>query len=286
MAASTILLRRSTACLIGSGSQFYCRYLSAAAKRSHFIIPTSVSSVRRYSSSSPLNSDEPTARDYAQKPANNQPTISKILAEIESVRKEIESIRKEREEGKKEPPIEEVVVVKEKHPLLKNIESEMSKSEELNCETDQKLELILHGLEVVSNKPGAASVILKGKHENEIINIELSIPAYYVMLLTIKGSGRFKACFNSTEAVFHCTFTSNGFEVEKIKEPNGTIYPGILFYNLPKNLKDEFHKYLETRGVHKDNVSNLYSYMVGRTNRENLRGVENFRKMVEAALCV
>lgn len=127
MAAATIL-RRSSACLIGSGRQVYCRYLSTAAKRSHFIIPTSVSSARRFSSSSPLNSNEQTVRDSIQQPTNNQPNISEILEEIESVRKEIKSIRK------KEPPVEEIVVVKEKHPLLKNIELQMSKSAELNHE--------------------------------------------------------------------------------------------------------------------------------------------------------
>ncbi|XP_074369399.1 uncharacterized protein At2g39795, mitochondrial-like isoform X2 [Apium graveolens] len=229
MAASTVLLRRSSASLIGSRSQFFCRYLS----------------------------------------------------EIESVRKEIESFRRERE-GKKEPPIEEVVVVKEKHPLLKNIQLEMSKSEELKRESEN-LQLP-HGFEVQSDKPGAAVVSLKRTHENEIINIELSIPVYYVMLLTVKVtlSGRFSGFFNSTEAVFHCTLTSNGFEIEKIKEPNGTEH-GILFYNLPKNLKDEFYKYLEIRGVNKHNAAFLYKYMVGRTNRENLRGLESFRKMVEAA---
>lgn len=133
MAATAILLRRSSACLTGSGSQFFCRYLSAAVKPSHTIIPTCVSSARRFSSSSPLNSNERTVRDNIHQHANNQPTIPEILAEIESVRKEIESIRRERED-KKEPPIETVVVVKEKHPLLKNIELEMSKSEELKRE--------------------------------------------------------------------------------------------------------------------------------------------------------
>ncbi|KAK1403724.1 hypothetical protein POM88_003329 [Heracleum sosnowskyi] len=280
MAASTILLRKSSACLIGSGSQLYGRYLSTAAKRSHTIIPTSVFSGRRFSSSSPLN-NETTARDYAQQPANNQPTITEILAEIESVRKEIESIRKERK-GKKEPPVEEVVVVKEKHPLLKIIELEMSKSEQLNRES-MKLQLP-YVFDVESDKPGAATVTLKGTHENEIINIELSIPAHYVMLLTVKLtlSGRFSGFFNSTEAVFHCTLTSNGFEVVKIKEPHGSDH-GILFYNLPEDLKDEFYKYLEIRGVYKENVAILYRYMVGRTNRENLKGLESFKKMVEAA---
>lgn len=133
MSQMAILLRRSSACLIGSGSQFFYRYLSAAANPSHTIIPTSVSSARRFSSSSPLNSNEPTVGDNIHQPSTDQQTISEIFAEIQSVRKEIKSIREKRE-GKKEPPIEEVVVVKEKHPLLKNIELEMSKSEELKRE--------------------------------------------------------------------------------------------------------------------------------------------------------
>lgn len=140
MAAATILLRRSSAFLT-SGSQFYCRHLSTAAKRSRLFVPTAISSLRQFSSSPVVNnvqtakSDAKHVNNINQQPVNNDQLVREILSQLGSMRGEIESLRKANEERKEESSPEEeeeeeeVVVVKEKHPLLKEIESVMSKAD-------------------------------------------------------------------------------------------------------------------------------------------------------------
>lgn len=139
MAAATILLRRSSAFLT-SGSQFYCRHLSTAAKRSRLFVPTAISSLRQFSSSPVVNnlqtasSDAKHVNNINQQPVNNDQLVREILSQLGSMRGEIESLRKANEERKEESSQEEeeeeeVVVVKEKHPLLKEIESVMSKAD-------------------------------------------------------------------------------------------------------------------------------------------------------------
>lgn len=111
MASATILLRRS---VISGGNQVYCRYLSAAAKQSHInILPTSVSSIRQFASSAT--------------PKYNEAFVNDLLSKVHTLEGDIETLRKQRElllQSKEEA----VGSVKPKHPLLKEIESEISKN--------------------------------------------------------------------------------------------------------------------------------------------------------------
>lgn len=107
MASATTLLRRSSA-----GRQVYGHFLSGAAKRSHIIIPTSISSIRQFASSTSPKYNEAFVKDLLSKLHNMQ-------GEIEMLRKQKDLLMKSKEK--------EIGSVKRKHPILKEIESEMSK---------------------------------------------------------------------------------------------------------------------------------------------------------------
>lgn len=111
MASTTILLRWSA---ISGGSQVYGRYLSAAAKQSQIkILPTSVSSIRQFASSAP--------------PKYNEAFVNELLSKLRTLEGDNETLRKQKElllQSKEDA----VGSVKQKHPLLKEIESEISKN--------------------------------------------------------------------------------------------------------------------------------------------------------------
>lgn len=112
MASATTLLRRSSAGVIGCGRQVYCRYLSGAAKRSHIIIPTSMSSIRQFATST--------------SPKYDEAFVKNLLSQLHDLEGDIEALRKQNELLMK--PKEEAGTVKRKHPILREIESVMWKT--------------------------------------------------------------------------------------------------------------------------------------------------------------
>ncbi|KAL8133178.1 uncharacterized protein LOC141710765 [Apium graveolens] len=300
MAAATILLRRSSACLT-SASQFYCRYLSTAAKRSRLFVPTAISSVRQFSSSPVVNNIQTPSSDVKpvhtidKQPVNNDQLVREILSQLGSMRGEIESLRKANEERKEESSQaeeeeeeEEVVIVKEKHPLLKQIELVMSKPEFSSPQANK----LPCGFEVECDKPGVAKVTLKGSYKKEIINIEVFNPCYddvgyqdpppFVMELIVKVS--FSRIFSSTKAEFHCTASEGDLVIDTIKVPgDGPHSEGIVFGQLPGSLQDEFYTYLQVRGVDDETSDMLHKYMVNKMERENTRALGKFKKLIEDA---
>lgn len=133
--ALTSVLRSSSSCVISSGSQIYCRYLTTVANRSHVIIPSSISFVRQFSSPSKklLNSKE-YSDDQIQQP--DEVRMDRIITELNSMKHELQLIRNDDEKFnsmkkgfERIPKATKVEVVKEKDPFIKEIESEISKAE-------------------------------------------------------------------------------------------------------------------------------------------------------------
>ena len=119
MAAATLLLGRSAKCLVSATHLF-----SNAAKRRYLLVPTAISSLRQFSC------DVNNVSNINQQPAvDKDKLVSDILSQLGSMREEIEFLRKAKEESRESPREEKTVVVKEKHPLLKQIELAMSKDE-------------------------------------------------------------------------------------------------------------------------------------------------------------
>lgn len=111
-ATATVLLRRS---VINGGNQVYCRYLSAAATQSHIkILSTSVSSIRQFASSASPNASPEFVDD--------------LLKKIQTLEGSVETLRKQKELLLQYSKEEAIGSVKPKHPLLKEIESEISKN--------------------------------------------------------------------------------------------------------------------------------------------------------------
>lgn len=52
------------------------------------------------------------------------------------------------------------------------------------------------------------------------------------------------------------------------------------FSEFNENLKVEFGKYLEARGIKLSTIDFLYKYMLDKANKERLRILENILKMV------
>lgn len=118
MAAATLLLGRSAKCLVSATHLF-----SNAAKRRYLLVPTAISSLRQFSC------DVNNVSNMNQQAVDKDKLVSDILSQLGSMREEIEFLRKAKEESRESPREEKTVVVKEKHPLLKQIELAMSKDE-------------------------------------------------------------------------------------------------------------------------------------------------------------
>lgn len=106
MALATSLLRRSSACVIGRGTQFYYRY-TVAAKPSH-VVATSIASVPQVSAA-PCETD---IRDLASNVQSLREVVDRLLID----RKEFLLRNKEK-----------IKVFEGKDPSLKEVESELSK---------------------------------------------------------------------------------------------------------------------------------------------------------------
>ncbi|KAK1403721.1 hypothetical protein POM88_003326 [Heracleum sosnowskyi] len=206
MASATTLLRRSSAGVMGCGRQVYCRYLFGAAKRSHFVIPTSISSIRQFASSSP-----PPKYDAA--------FVKNLLSKLHDLERDIETHRKERELLLKSKE-EEVGFVKRKHPILKEIESEMSKTK-----FNEKDNKFISGFEIRSDSSWRSTVNLEGSFWDELICLQISKPSCGLMPLTVEVG--FPGVFGK-QIEFRCTATPDGCcKIDKIKYR--TFHKGVVF---------------------------------------------------------
>ncbi|KAK1403715.1 hypothetical protein POM88_003320 [Heracleum sosnowskyi] len=295
--ALTSVLRNSSSGVISTGSQIYSRYLATAANRSHVIIPTSISSVRQFSSpSKKLSNSKEYSDDQIQQLISDEVLIDHIITELNSMKYELQLLRNDDNFNLMKKGYEriqkprKVEVVKEKDPFVKEIESEMSKAE-FSRRAHVRL---LNGFEVECDKPGIDTITVKGKHKKEIIRIKVFRPrnafsSNFKMPITVTVStspaAGFSAFFNNTtSAEIHCIVTKNRYVVDKIMDPSvdGNLY-GVPFGELPENLRRELHNYLETRGVSSTTTTFLYEYMLNKISRENLRGLEPFMKIIDAA---
>lgn len=134
--ALTSVLRSSSSCVINGGSQIYSCYLATATNRSHLFIPTSISSVRRFSSPSKKRSNfKEYSYDQIQQLISDEVLIEHIITEINSMKQELQWLRDDekfntvKKEFERIPKPKKVEVVKEKDPFVKEIESEISKAE-------------------------------------------------------------------------------------------------------------------------------------------------------------
>ncbi|KAL8133179.1 hypothetical protein AgCh_008585 [Apium graveolens] len=178
--------------VISGGNQVYCRYLSVAAKQSHIkILPTFVSSIRRFASSAP--------------PIYNEAFVNDLLSKLCTQERDIESLRKQNELLLQSKEEEAVGFVKQKHPLLKKIESEISNSM-FSGDHDKKL---IGGFEIISDSFWRLSVNLEGSFLKELI--EFGFPGIF-----------------GKQIEFRCSVTPDGgYKIDKIKY--GTFHKEVAF---------------------------------------------------------
>lgn len=121
MALATI--NRSSARVIGSKTQFCCPFMSVAAKRSHIIIPTAISSIRQYTIARISPKSYRYNESYVKALESHVELLRKDKVDTETCVKALESqvelLRKDKES----------LLCRQKDPTLAEIELELSKIE-------------------------------------------------------------------------------------------------------------------------------------------------------------
>ncbi|KAL8096337.1 hypothetical protein AgCh_037339 [Apium graveolens] len=71
--------------------------------------------------------------------------------------------------------------------------------------------------------------------------------------------------------------------IQKIEpeDNNATARRRLVFSELNDNLKDQFKKYLEIRGIKPSTTNAIFGYMLDKVNRENLRSLYKFRELLQ-----
>ncbi|KAK1403722.1 hypothetical protein POM88_003327 [Heracleum sosnowskyi] len=270
MASATILLRRS---VINGGNQVYSRYLSAAAKQSHIkILPTSVSSIRQFASPASPKYDDAFVNDLLSK-------VQKQEGVIETLHRQRELLLQSKEQ--------EVGSVKQKHPLLKEIESEIFRNKFSGKKvsyfflatlvTFQMAKKSINGFKVVQDFSWWSKFCMEGSFADDKISIKVSKPICKRMELLIKVG---PSGILGEKVVFSCTMTAKGCcEIDKIKY--GILGKCVAFKQLPENVQSEIHAYLELRGINSYTTDSLYEYMLDRLCKEHLKGLhKKFQNLV------
>ncbi|WOG93732.1 hypothetical protein DCAR_0313019 [Daucus carota subsp. sativus] len=142
--------------------------------------------------------------------------------------------------------------------------------------------------------PGSSSIVLSQEYEGELVEVTVENP-------TIFGESRYygynerKSCSfsmdltvvvssinsQSKKVELKCGARPNGITVYAAKDPqDGDCNAGVHMSEFNENLKVEFGKYLEARGIKLSTIDFLYKYMLDKANKERLRILENILKMV------
>ncbi|KAK1392300.1 hypothetical protein POM88_011356 [Heracleum sosnowskyi] len=274
VALSSTLVRKSSACLVQCGTQFYSRYLAnAAANRSPITIPTTVSSLRKFSFSPSQKSNELLLNNIRHTMSH----IENLLSHLESLHGETESPRKNMEESSVVNAKEEVSVVVDKDPLLNEIESAILKA--VMSEQGYKPPC---GFKAYLDSTILEYVCLEVEYNKKRIHLRLYKPRsesnsnYQIPMIVFCNPQAYPMTPNPT---FYCTISQTGFEINKIKDSQkkDDAYDGVPFGELPSTLQYAFRKYLDVRGINNSNAKILYEYAVNKMKTENLESLKMFK---------
>ncbi|KAK1403717.1 hypothetical protein POM88_003322 [Heracleum sosnowskyi] len=268
MALATI--HRSSVRVIGSKTQFCCRYMSVAAKPSHIIIPTAISSIRQYNSAqTPSNSYSATyvkalrsqIELLGKDKVHNETHVKALESQVELLRKSLEELLR-----------------RQKDPLLAEIELEMSKIE---LTQDKKLPSNFEIHE--SYWPWAYPVTLKRsthvQKESICLGISKPVSCSQVPLCITVGSSENMMNF---KLKFLCTIMADGYKISRIT--TGRICKQVPFDLLSEDAQHLFYRYLQLRGVDSRTTNSIYDYMLQKLKREHVGDFyKRFKNIVKAS---
>ncbi|XP_074369396.1 uncharacterized protein LOC141710764 [Apium graveolens] len=214
--------------------------------------------------------------------------ISNISHDMASHDAEIE---KTEPEGNKEM----VTDGKEHNALLEEIESEISLAEDLSCLSSQSVNFPEDfPFKLEDDFPGEATVTLKGSYKLEKVFITVKTPSVFtpitvhnyqyhkssnfIMPLTVEICSDIHG---ERDIAFDCSAFSNGILIENVYGSYET--DKLVFSELNDNLKEQFKKYLEMRGIKPSTTNTILGYMLDKVNREKLRSLYKLREQLEEA---
>ncbi|WOH07585.1 hypothetical protein DCAR_0727017 [Daucus carota subsp. sativus] len=185
---------------------------------------------------------------------------------------------------------------KEKDPLLKKIESEISHAEEFSRVSSQGVNFPDDfPFNVENDIPGSDSITLKRRYKSKDIIVQAGKPSvftpitaeYYQFHKNISFRMPIHVeirCANSEEndIAFDCAAYGTGYSIESVYSGECVYTNKLDFSELNDSLKTEFRKYLENRGITPSAANIIFGYMLDKANREKLRSLYNLKKLLEA----